>query len=102
VRIAVLVALGVLLAGCHEDAAKMKVLRITESAQAKNPNAGLSSEGFLDGAARVQVTGYTDLPPFFVLARTPALVSIPAGRATRCRSRRCAAVPGRLGARTGT
>ena len=33
----------------------MPVLRITERAQAPNPNAGLSTEAFLAGAARVEV-----------------------------------------------
>jgi hypothetical protein len=77
VRIAGLIALALLLAGCHEEAAKLKVLHITERAQAKNPNAGLSTERFLAGAARVEVVGYPDRPRFFVLARTPAIEKYP-------------------------
>jgi Cytochrome c3 len=76
VRIVTLVLL-LLLAGCHEEAAKLKVLRITERAQAENPNAGLSSEPFLAGAARVGATGYPDRPPFFVLARKAAIQKYP-------------------------
>ena len=50
---------------------------ITERAQAPNPNAGLSSEPFLAGAARVEVVGYPDRPPFSVLARTPGIQKYP-------------------------
>jgi hypothetical protein len=77
VRIAVPIALAVLLAGCHEEAAKLKILKITESARTENSNAGLSTERFLAGAARVEVTGHPDRPRFFVLARTPAIVKHP-------------------------
>jgi hypothetical protein len=77
VRTAALIALALLLAGCHEEAARVKVLRITERARAANPNAGLSSEPFLAGSARVEVTGYPDRPRFLVLARTPALEKYP-------------------------
>jgi hypothetical protein len=73
----VLIVLVLLLAGCRQEATERKVLRITEHAQAKNPNAGLSSEPFLAGAARVGVTGYPERPPFFVLARTPAIEKYP-------------------------
>ena len=60
-----------------EPGAKVTVLRITERAQAKNPNAGLSSEPFLGGAARVEVPGYPGRPPFFVVARTPVIAKYP-------------------------
>jgi hypothetical protein len=77
VRVAALIVLALLVAGCREEAAERKVLRITERAQATNPNAGLSSEPFLDGAARVEATGFSDRPRFFVIARTPAIQTYP-------------------------
>jgi hypothetical protein len=77
VRRAALIGVLLLLSGCHEEDAKVTVLRITERAQAKNPNAGLSSEPFLGGAARVEVPGYPGRPPFFVLARTPVIAKYP-------------------------
>ena len=76
-RIGALIALLLLVAGCHEEAAKLKVLGITERAQAENPNAGLSTERFLAGAARVEVAGLPDRPRFFVLARTPEIDKYP-------------------------
>jgi hypothetical protein len=76
-RSAALLALVLVLAGCREDAAEPRVLRIAERAQAPNPNAGLSSEPFLAGAARVEAIGYSDRPRFFVLARTPAIEKYP-------------------------
>jgi hypothetical protein len=67
-----------LLSACHEEeATTTKVLRITDRAQAENPNAGLSSEPFLADAARVEVKGGFPGPKFFVLARTPALQKHP-------------------------
>jgi hypothetical protein len=77
VIIAPLIALALLLAGCHEEATKVSVLQIAERAQAKNPNAGLSTEPFLAGATRVEVAGYRDRPQFFVLARTPTVEKYP-------------------------
>jgi hypothetical protein len=77
VRIAAVVALALLLAGCREEATDTKVLRITDRARAENPNAGLSSERFLAGAARVEVSGYPERPRFFALARTPAIEKYP-------------------------
>jgi hypothetical protein len=71
------VALLVLLAGCREDKEHAAVLHITERAQAPNPNAGLSSERFLEGTARVEVAGYPDRPAFFVAARTAAIRKYP-------------------------
>jgi hypothetical protein len=77
VRLAALIAVTLLLAACREEESTTKVLRITESAQAQNPNAGLSSDRFLGDAARVEVTGYADRPRFFVLARTPVIEKYP-------------------------
>jgi hypothetical protein len=77
VRVAALLAVTLVLAACREDVPATKVLRITDQAQAKNPNAGLSSEPFLAGTARVEVAGYSDRPRFFVLARTPAIEKYP-------------------------
>jgi hypothetical protein len=77
VRIGALIVLALLLGGCHEEAAKHRVLAITERATAPSPNAGLSTEPFLAGAARVEVTGHPDRPKFSVLARTPALDKYP-------------------------
>jgi len=77
VRIAALFALVVLLAGCHEEAAKLKVAQIINSAKAKNPNAGLSSTPFLPEGERVEVTDYRGRPPFYVLARTPVVENYP-------------------------
>ena len=76
-RFAVPIVLAFVLAGCHEEADKLKVVRITERAQAENPNAGLSTERFLAGAARVEAGGYPDRPRFFVLARTPVIAKYP-------------------------
>jgi hypothetical protein len=76
-RIAVLLAVAVLGAACGEDTASQKVLHVAEQAQARSPNAGLSSEPFLADAARAPVEGVPDRPPFFVLARTPALQKYP-------------------------
>ena len=76
-RLAVLVAAALLLAACQEEPARVPVLRITERAQAPNTNAGLSTEAFLAGAARVEVQGYPDRPRFSVLARTPAIEKYP-------------------------
>jgi hypothetical protein len=77
VRVAALIVLALFVAGCRQEAAERKVLRITERAQAANPNAGLSSEPFLDGAARVEATGFSNRPRFFVVARTPAIETYP-------------------------
>jgi hypothetical protein len=77
VTAAALIVLVFLVSGCREEAAERKVLRITERAQAANPNAGLSSEPFLDGAVRVEATGFSDRPRFFVVARTPAIQTYP-------------------------
>ena len=76
-RLAVLVAAALLLAACQDEPARVPVLRITERAQAPNTNAGLSTEDFLAGAARVEVQGYPDRPRFSVLARTPAIEKFP-------------------------
>jgi hypothetical protein len=77
VRLAALIGLALLVSGCHEEEARISVLRITDRAQAKNPNAGIGSERFLAGAARVEAEGYADRPRFFVLARTPAIEKYP-------------------------
>ena len=76
-RIAALVAATLLLAACQQEPAPVPVLRTAERAQSPNPNAGLSTEALLAGAARVEVTGYPDRPRFFVLARTPAIEKYP-------------------------
>jgi 5-methylcytosine-specific restriction endonuclease McrA len=76
VRPAALIALMLLLTACREEAER-KVLRITERAQAPNPNAGLSSEPFLADVARVEATGFSGRPRFFVVARTPAIQTYP-------------------------
>jgi hypothetical protein len=75
--LAAVLALPVLLAGCGERQERPSVIHITERAQAPNPNAGLSSEPFLEGAARVEVAEYPGHPRFFVAARTPALRKYP-------------------------
>jgi hypothetical protein len=76
-RTAALFALVLLLAGCHEEHAKLKVLQITEKAKAKNPNAGLTTERDLADVGRVEVTDFADHPHFFVLARTPNVKKYP-------------------------
>ena len=76
-RLAALVAAALFLAACQQEPAPVPVLRITERAQAPNLNAGLSTEAFLAGAARVEVQGYPDRPRFSVLARTPAIEKYP-------------------------
>jgi hypothetical protein len=92
---AALIAVTLLLAACREEAPTTKVLRIAERAAAPNSNAGLSSERFLAGAARVEAAGYPDRPRFFVLARTPALEKYPCST--------CHAVPpGRMRAAAGS
>ena len=53
------------------------MLHIAERAQAPNPNAGLSSERFLEGAPRVEAAGYPDRPPFFLVARTASIRKYP-------------------------
>jgi hypothetical protein len=70
-------ALLLLSAGCREEEERTSVIRMTERAQAPNPNAGLSSEPFLGGVARVEVAGYPDRPTFFVVARTAAIQKFP-------------------------
>jgi Doubled CXXCH motif (Paired_CXXCH_1) len=62
---------------CHGPAETPSMRQTVERAQAPNPNAGLSSEPYLDGAARVEVDGYADQPRFFVLARTPGIQKYP-------------------------
>ena len=62
---------------CHGPAETPSVRHTTERAQGPNANAGLSSEAFLAGAARVEVVGYPDRPPFSVLARTPSIQKYP-------------------------
>ena len=79
-RAAALLVLALALAACHETAERISVLKITERAEAPNPNAGLSSEPYLGGAARVEAAGYPDRPPFFVLARTAAIEKYPCSR----------------------
>ena len=69
--------LMLLLAGCREEKEEASVIRITERAQAPNPNAGLSSEPFLAGIARAEVAGYPARPPFFVVARTADIQNYP-------------------------
>ena len=76
-RLAALVAAALFLAACQQEPAPVPVLRITERAQAPNLNAGLSTDAFLAGAARVEVQGYPDRPRFSVLARTPAIEKYP-------------------------
>ena len=76
-RAAALAAAALLLAACQQEPASLPVLRITERAEAPNPNASLSSERFIGGAARVEVAGYPDRPRFFTLARTPAIEKYP-------------------------
>jgi Fe-S-cluster-containing dehydrogenase component len=70
---AVWLAIALPLVACHGPAETPSVRHITEQAQDKNPNAGLSSEPVLAGAARVEVVGYPDRPSFSVLARRPAI-----------------------------
>ena len=72
-----LFALVLLLAGCHEEHAKLKVMQITEKATAKNPNAGLSTEGYLADVERVEVTDFPDHPGFFVVARAATVKKSP-------------------------
>jgi|SRR5262245_780729 len=76
-RIAALLALMLVLAGCHEEQAKLRLLQITEKAKAKNPNAGLSTERYLADVARVEVTDFPGQPQFFVVARTPTVKKYP-------------------------
>jgi hypothetical protein len=66
-----------LLAGCREDKEAASVLHIADRAQASNPNAGLSVERFLEGAPRVEASGYPDRAIFFVAARTAAIRKYP-------------------------
>ena len=75
--LAVLLALALGLTACHEEKEHISVLKITERAAAPNPNAGLSSEPHLAGAARVEAAGYPDRPKFFVLARASAIEKYP-------------------------
>jgi hypothetical protein len=77
VRLAALLVAAVVLAACQREPASAPVLRIAERAEAPNPNAGLSSERFVGGAARVEVTGHAGRPRFFALARTPAIEKFP-------------------------
>jgi hypothetical protein len=77
VRATAFIVLVLLVAGCREGTVERKVLRITKRAQAANSNAGLSSEPFLADAVRVEATGFSDRPRFFVLARTPAIQTYP-------------------------
>src|SRR5262245_12113053 len=72
-RTAALFVVVLLLAGCHEEHAKLKVLQITEKAKARNPNAGLNTEPYLAEVERVEVTDFPGQPPFFVVARTPTV-----------------------------
>ena len=76
-RVAALFLLMLLLAGCHEEQAKLKVLQITEKAQAKNPNAGLTTERNLADVERVEVTDFPNRPRFVVVARTPNVKKYP-------------------------
>ncbi|HEU4439127.1 MAG TPA: cytochrome C [Methylomirabilota bacterium] len=76
-RAARLVAAALLLAACQQEPVSPPVLKITEHAEAPNPNAGLSSERFIGDGARVEVTGYPDRPRFYTLARTPAIEKYP-------------------------
>ena len=75
-RIVALLALSFVLAACHEEHAKLKVLQITEKATAKNPNAGLSTEPYLADVERVEVTDFAG-QHFFVVARTPTVKKYP-------------------------
>ena len=56
-RAAWLAAAAVLLAACQQEPVSPPVLKITERAEAPNPNAGLSSEAFIGSGPRVEVTG---------------------------------------------
>jgi len=79
--VAALSAAALLLTGCQDDPVSPPVLKITEHAEAANPNAGLSSERFIGDAPRVEVTGFPDRPRFYALARTSAIEKFPC---TRC------------------
>ena len=74
---AALLAITLSLFACHGPAEPPSVRHITERAKAPNPNAGLSSETFLAGTARVEVIGYPDRPRFSVAARTPGVQKYP-------------------------
>ena len=76
-KLAALLAIALSMLGCHGPAETPSVRHITERAQAPSPNAGLSSEAFLAGAARVEVIGYANRPRFSVLARTPGIQKYP-------------------------
>ena len=76
-KAAMLVAALLLLVGCQQEPVSPPVLKITEHAQAPNPNAGLSSERFIGDGPRVEVTGYPDRPRFYALARTSAIEKYP-------------------------
>ena len=76
-RAALLVAAALLLGGCQQEPVSPPVLKITEHAEAPNPNAGLSSEPFIGDGPRVEVTGHPDRPRFYALARTPAIEKYP-------------------------
>jgi hypothetical protein len=76
-RAAWLAAAAVLLVACQQEPVSPPVLKITERAEAPNPNAGLSSEAFIGSGPRVEVTGYPDRTRFFTLARMPAIEKYP-------------------------
>jgi Doubled CXXCH motif (Paired_CXXCH_1) len=73
----VLLAAALSMLACHGPAETPSVRHITERAQSPNVNAGLTSEAFLGGIARVEVIGYPDRPRFAVLARTPRIQKYP-------------------------
>jgi hypothetical protein len=79
-RAALLVATLLLLAACQQEPVSPPVLKITEHAEAPNPNAGLSSERFIGDGPRVEVTDYPARPRFYALARTPAIEKYPCAR----------------------
>src|SRR5262249_2901690 len=56
--VAALGAAVLLLAACQREPVSPPVLKITEHAEAANPNAGLSSERFIGDAPRVEVTDF--------------------------------------------
>jgi hypothetical protein len=70
-------------AGCnrpHGLHPKEDFLEQVRAANQKNVPAKLSSEPYLEGRGRVEAQGFTDVPKFYVLARSEKMEKLPCGR----------------------
>lgn len=68
---------ALLLSACGADIHTTPVVEVAEQSRAPVEYANLTSERYLHGAPRVEVRGYPETPPFFVLERASQIEKYP-------------------------